>query len=321
MSIKKVIEAINQNKTFLITSHLSLEGDAIGSELALAYLLKQKHKDVAIVNEDGVPKNYYFLGGRRLIRSINSLSFEGQNKMKKPEVVFILDCSDLSRCGRAAKIIPKQALLVSIDHHISNRRFADINWVEPKSSSTGEMIYMLYKTMNIPFTYKSALCLYTALLTDTGSFRYSTTGSQTHEATAELIKFNISADKVYQNIYESDSYSDVLVLREALDSLKVDKSGKIAWFRVNRYFADVYSDQSDNVLDFARRIKNIEVCFLLKKSKDKVRVNLRSRGKIDVNKIAKSFGGGGHKNASGCTVNGTLASVEKKVLARIRKAI
>lgn len=318
MSLRKLINAINKYNTFLITAHVGLEGDAIGSELALALLLRHKGKDAFIVNEDSVPNNYIFLNNRRLIKPLGS-------KIKLPEAAFILDCSDFNRCGKVAKVIPKKIPLIAIDHHISNSQFAKINWVKPKSSSTGEMIYELYKAMKVKFTRASALCLYTAIMTDTGSFRYSTTSYKTHQAAAELLRFNIFADKIYQNVYQSNSYADILLLKEALDSLSIDKDGRIAWFKINKDFidSDTQADQTENILDFARRIRGIEVCFLLKKSKDKknIRVNLRSRGKIDVSKIAQYFGGGGHKNASGCTIKGTFADVEKKVIGRIKSAI
>lgn len=318
MSIKKVIQTINKNKSFLITSHVGLEGDALGGALGLAYLLKRKKKDVVIINEDPVPRNYKFLDNKALIKPLDA-------KIKRPDAAFILDCSDFSRCGKVANIIPKDIPLVVIDHHISNLKFADINWVESKSSSTGEMIYKLFKKMNVAFDRKSALCLYTAMLTDTGSFRFSMTSSYTHAAVAELIKFNIDANKVYQHIYESNSYEDMMILRKSLNTLKVDTKYKIAWFKINKDIAapDIHSNQSENILDFARSIKDVEVCFLLKSTTDKnrARVNLRSKGKIDVSKIAHFFGGGGHKNASGCTIRSTIGKAEKDLLREIKKAI
>lgn len=316
MSLKKVIGAINKYKRFLITAHVGLEGDAIGSELGLALLLKAKGKSAVIINEDDVPKNYGFLNNRSLIKPLGA-------KIKHPEATFILDCSELSRCGKVVKIIPKGLPLIAVDHHISNTQFADINWVKPQSSSTGEMIYELYKAMGVPFEPRSALCLYTAIMTDTGSFRYATTSYKTHQAAAELLKFNIFAEKVYQSVYQSNSYSDVLLLKKALNSLEIDSNGRIAWLKINKDYSDsqTQTDQTDSILDFARRIKGIEVCFLLKKTKDKrsIRVNLRSRGKIDVSKIAQYFGGGGHKNASGCTIKGAFPIVENKVLSRIKQ--
>lgn len=327
MSLKKIIDIINKNRSFLITSHVGLEGDALGSELALALLLKSMNKSVFIVNEDNVPKNYVFLthfteikNDKNLIRPLGDLL---KDKNCRVDAAFILDCSDFSRCGKVSKVIPKDLFLAAIDHHISNLKFADVNWVEPKASSTGEMIYKLYKAVGAPFSHASALSLYTAILTDTGSFKYSNTSYYTHTAAAELIKFDISANKIYQDIYESNSCADIVVLKEALDSFRIDKKGKIGWFRLNGDFSDAQADQTDSILDFARRIKEIEACFLLKKSKSKndVRVNLRSRGKVDVSKVAHSLGGGGHKNASGCTIRGTMDDAEKLVLEKLKKEI
>ncbi|PIQ88269.1 MAG: hypothetical protein COV72_09150 [Candidatus Omnitrophica bacterium CG11_big_fil_rev_8_21_14_0_20_42_13] len=318
MSINKIIKAIDRYDSFLITSHIGLEGDALGSELALAYLLKKKGKNAVIVNEDGVPQNYMFLEDKRFIKPLYA-------KIKKPEAVFILDCSDMSRCGKVSGIMPQDAPLVSIDHHISNMCFGDINWVEAKSSSTGEMIYKLYKKMNIPFERKAAICLYTAILTDTGSFRYSATSSYTHQAAAELLKFNIAPDDIYKKVYECNSYSDIIMFKKALDTLTIDDTGKIAWLKMDMDLPDSQScfDQTDNVMDFARRIKDIRACFLLRRAKNKneVRVNLRSKGNVDVSKVARFFGGGGHRNASGCTVKGSFAEVESLVFKQVKKAI
>lgn len=327
---KKIIEAIKKYKNFLITSHVGLEGDALGSELAFALLLKAINKNAFIVNEDSVPKNYNFLTRlpdikkrKNLIKPLNDFIGGKSNKIIPFDVAFILDCSDFSRCGKVSGVIPKDIPLVAIDHHVTNLNFADINWVEPKASSAGEMIYKLYKDMGVAFNRSSALCLYTAMLTDTGSFKYSNTNWLTHAAVAELLKFEISANEVYQEIYESNSCSDISVLKEALDSFKIDKNCKIGWFKLTNDFSNTQSDQTDNILDFARRIKDIEACFILKNSKNRneVRVNLRSRGKVDVSRVAHSFGGGGHKNASGCTVKGTIDKVEKLVLEKLRKAV
>ncbi|MFQ5681562.1 MAG: bifunctional oligoribonuclease/PAP phosphatase NrnA [Candidatus Omnitrophota bacterium] len=315
MSINKIVRLIEENRSFLISSHIAPEGDALGSELALAYLLRAKNKNVVIVNERRIPREYEFFPGREILYSLR-----GRPRGKSPDVVFILDCSELRRCGKVADIVPQDRPLAVIDHHITNCHFGDINWVDAGASSAGEMVYRLYKRMKVPFSRDSAMCLYVSMLTDTGSFRYSNTTAYTHRAVAELLGFGISVNKVYQRIYESRSYADVLSLKQALQTMHINKRAGLAWFKMEMRKGE-HTEHADSILDFARRIKDVQVCFLLRYERDKgeVRVNMRSRGRVDVSKVALRLGGGGHKNAAGATLKGlSLDEAEKKVLRLLR---
>lgn len=316
MIIDEIIERLNKGKRFLITSHLNPEGDALGSELALAKLLKIIAKDVAIVNEDPVSLEYKFLPGASKITT--------QRKKYNFDIVIVVDCSEIKRAGKVTDIIENK-FIINIDHHLANTGFGNINWVEYKYAATCEMVYEIYKRMNIKIDRATALNLYTGIMTDTGSFRYPNTTSRTHQIISELLRWKLPVNRIYQMIYESLPYSDVKLLSLILLTLKRTSDGKIAWLSVKR---DVLQrkrtsfDLTEAALNFIRSIKGVEasVVFREKATPGLIRVNFRSHGKIDVNKIAQAFSGGGHKTASGATVGGNLEDVEKKVIEKIQKS-
>jgi len=322
MSLRKVIASIKRNKTFLITSHMNLEGDALGSEIAFSRLVKKLGKIAYIVNDDCVPHNYKFLPDVDKI-----IKFKKGLKKIKFDCFVALDCADLNRCGNVRMLATKKTPILNIDHHTSNVRFGNINWIEPQVSSTVQMVYELYKEMGVKLDREIALTLYVGMLTDTGSFRYSNTSSYTHKIVSELMKYEFNIADIYKNIYENISFRDMKLLMGILPQVKLDGQGKIAWFQIKRKFLKgkkVLFDLTEYVLSFARAIKGIEVAVLFKESldmKNEIRVNLRSRGAVDVNRIAGFFGGGGHRTASGATVRGSLAQVRSKVLAKIKDSL
>ncbi len=320
MSLKKIIDCIRKGDNFLITSHTSPEGDALGSELAFYLLLKKLGKNAWVVNEDPVPDVYGFLPAKDVIRK-----FDHNAQKIKFDIFAALDCSDLKRTGDVYRLNTKNAKIINIDHHISNINFGTVNWVEPYASSASEMVYSLYKAMRMPFDSQTALLLYVGMVTDTGSFRYSNTRSSTHLAVAELLKYDIDVVQVYRNTYENIPLEDMMLLNKILPNMKVQFAGRVAWFQVNKKLLkehiDASFDLSEHLLSFARSIKGIEVVLVFKENfdaKDEVRVNFRSQGKVDVNKVASCFGGGGHKTASGATIHGKIDNVRREVLAEVK---
>lgn len=323
MSLRKAVDCVKKHKNFLITSHVNLEGDALGSELAFYNLLRKLGKQAIIVNQDGLPYGYAFLPK---INNVKKL----QRKPKK-EIRFdcfaVLDCSDLSRTGEVYKLNSSRKTTLNIDHHISNQRFGDVNWVDSDYSCCCEMIYQLYKNLRMPFDRTTAMLLYVGILTDTGSFRYSNTTSRVHMAASELLKYNLDIPRIYKNIYENVPFQDSKLLTKILPGMRLQAGGKLAWVEIKHNMLKnqrIYFDLTEQILNFARAIKGVEVCVLFKESfssKDEVRVNFRSQGKVDVNQIASYFGGGGHKTASGATIRGKLYTVRKKVLAKIKESL
>ncbi len=321
MSVKKVIDCIRKHNRFLITSHRNLEGDALGSQIAFYYLLKKLGKSAVMVDQDAIPCEYAFLRGARLIKKYR------ENMKLKFDVLAMLDCSDISRCGCVANLNVSGRPILNIDHHISNQGFGDFNWVLPDASSASELVFRLYKITRVKMDFAVAEALYVGILTDTGSFRYVNTTFFTHQMAAELLKFNLDVSGIYRNIYGSVSFSDMSLLARILLTMQEEVSGKIITFNIQQKHlrsGRVYFDFSEKILSFGRSVRGSEVCVLFKQQQGKLtqfRVNLRSQGKVDVNRVARFFGGGGHKTASGCTVNGNLEMVRKKVIDKIKEQL
>lgn len=324
MSIQKIIKQIKIHRNFLITSHVNPEGDALGSELAFYGLIKSLQKDAVIVNEESLSYGYgFFPEADKIIKYksnlIGNLEFD---------CFAALDCSDLKRTGEVYRLISPGLPILNIDHHISNSNFGSFNWVDPAASSCAQMVYELYKKMGVKIDKTIALYLYFGILTDTGSFRFSNTSSQTHRIAAELLDYGLVAPEIYKNAYGNLPYRDMQLVARVLNDIKRSYKGKIVWFQVKSGLLKKYKplcvDLSDSVMNFGRAIKDTEVVVLFKENlgvKNQVRINFRSQGNADVNKIANFFGGGGHKSASGCTMHGRIDDIRRKVLRKIENTL
>ncbi len=323
MSIRKIIAQIKEHDNFLITSHVNLEGDALGSELAFSRLIKALGKNAVIVNEDNPPYGYEFFPGVDTIRK-----YKDNLKDIKFDCFVALDCSDLKRTGEVYRLNSGFKPVLNIDHHISNVKFGQFNWIEPRASSCCEMIYELYEKSGVKIDKETALLLYAGIVADSGSFRYSNTSSRTHKIVSGLLKYGLDVVEVYKNLFGNIPLADMKLIAKVLNDIHSKAQGKIIWFQIKaamlRKHKMIYADLTDYVLSFARAIKGAEVVVLFKENlgtKFEVRVNFRSQGEIDVNEIAKFFGGGGHKSASGCTIRGSIGQVSKKVLKKIDEAL
>lgn len=310
--LDKIVEKINFGKSFLITAHMNLEGDALGSELAMYSLLKKLKKKVVVYNNDPTPDIYQFLPFNKVIK--NTL------KENKFDVALVLDCSDASRAGKVKDSLQLADCIINIDHHISNTYFGDINWVEPFSASAAQMIYLLCKRFNV-MDRKIALCLYTGISTDSGNFTYANTDSQTHKVVSDLMKYKLQPHKINDSVSSLCKPVDLNCIGKIISSLEYDSCRKIVWATITKWQDKEY-DLTSVIFSIMRLLKEPEVFLLFKQmGNNKVRINFRSRGRVDVNKIAKIFGGGGHKNASGATVEEPLKKTEKKVISVIKKYV
>lgn len=322
--INRVIETIKRSKRFLITAHVNLEGDSLGSQLAMKELLIGMGKDSFILDNDPVPEHYKFLPGAKEMS--NAL-----NKVKDFDAAIVLDCPTLKRVGKVKDIIKDKAkVVINIDHHISNEKFGDINWVESNASSTGEMVYRLFKEAGIKLTKEAALCLYIAILTDTGSFNYDNTSSVTHEIAGELLGYGLDPAAVSESVYERRSVEDLKLLALVLATIKLIQDGTVAYLEVTKEMLDKTGAdiaKSEGLINYARSIDKVKVAILFKEDfveKNKINVSFRSKGNgeiIDVNKIASLFGGGGHMKASGCIIRGSLEEAKEKVLAKVEEVL
>jgi phosphoesterase RecJ-like protein len=312
---QKIIDAIYRCNTFLITSHERLDGDALGSELALFHTLHQIGKKAVIFNQDQTPENYRFLPGADQI----------YNKIKNVEefdAVFILDCSELERVGREAARIGTIKNMINIDHHISNRGFCKITLIDPQASSSGELIYRLFKKMNIAISKDTATNLYSAILTDTGGFRYGNTRKDTLLAAGNLVEYGADPQYIAENIYENTSPSKLSLLTKALKTLTFDCNGKVASLVVllrDIESAGALPEYTEGLVDIPRTVKGVKISVLYSElSDDSIKISLRSKGNVNVERVARILGGGGHINASACKLRGDIKTVKQQVMETIK---
>jgi len=313
MGAREIGEAIRKHDDYIVTSHVNMEGDAIGSELAIFYLVKQLGKRAIVVNNDPVPKRYRFLPGTDKIVS------PGYRPAKEYSNLIIVDCPNIERSGSVAPIATAARIKINIDHHVSNSYFGDFNWVHPEASSCGEMIFNLYKEMKLNINEDIAKLLYVAILTDTGSFRYDSTSPYTHRAAGELIKIGVKPDKIAEKIYETKRIEDIALLSRALSTIRLTPDGKISTMYVTaEMFGDgeYLADRTDGFVDYARSVEGAEISLFFRESAggEEVHVSMRSKGRANVNILAGKFGGGGHPKASGCVLKGRLKIVMENVI-------
>ena len=308
--LKKISRIIHDNKSFLITAHMNVEGDALGSELAMYGLLREFGKRAVIYNNDTTPPIYGFMPYVKIIKNV----LEG----KKFDVGFVLDCSDFSRTGKVENYFSNIKYIINIDHHVSNTFFGNINWVDPQASSASELIFRLCRFFKI-MNRNIALNIYTGMFTDTGNLTYAATTSKVHRVISQLMKYGINPAKVYESLHSCCTTGDIQFISRILSSLKADYTNKICWVVIKKWPTTAF-DLTEIIFSIMRFLQDMEVFVFFKRiGAKKTRVNFRSRSKVDVNEIASFFGGGGHNRASGTTVYDNLESTQKKVISFVRQ--
>jgi len=317
-NLTPLVDALLAKQVYVISCHINPECDALGSQYALASLLRRHGKTVYMVDPDPVPEEFRFLPESASVMSPDDIS-----KIEYDAVITV-DCSGEDRLGELFTMY-HSGVYINIDHHISNTEFANVNWVDAKASSASEMIYRLFKFMQIDFTRQEAEAIYAGIVNDTGCFRYPNTTVYTHQAVADLLSVSIDGYKIYQDIFESRTFEQIKVTADTLATLQSEAEGRLVWMRFSplgiRDEKPLY-DISDEVLNVARQIRQAEVFLLFKPAgQGMVRINFRSRGKIDVNNIAQFFGGGGHKTASGCKIEGDMEDIIARVIDYVKGKI
>lgn len=321
--VQEIVDEIKRNRTFLITTHLNPEGDGIGSELLLAMILKRLGKNVSVYNFDPAPKNLKFLPGADFIIQ--------KEKVDEPfDIIFVLDSGDLSRTGFLTEKHLRKYKVISIDHHRTSKPFGRINWIDKKASATAEMVYRLSEVLGIELDTDMALCLYTSLYTETGSFRFSNTTPEIHHIVSRLIKMGINPWSVVLKI-ESLSFERLTLLGHLLLSTEINRDGRLAWMTVTddlfRKTRTTVEDIED-FINFPRLVRGVEVALLFRevipstpKEPKVCKVSFRSNGQFDVAEFAERYGGGGHRNAAGCTAEGTIEEVKKRIIKELGKEL
>lgn len=316
--IDRILEDLRDHRSVCIVGHIRPDGDCVGSQLGLALALKAEGKKVTVWNEDPIPDKYRFLDPDGL--------FQRPKRAQKFDCVVATDCASFERLGTVGACVTNRKRLMNIDHHASNTRYADLNWVSPREPSSGELIYRLLKVAKWPITRQIADCLFTAVSTDTGSFQYPTTRPGTFHVGAELVTRGANLAKICDEVYQSYPLSRARLLRHVYSHFRLTHNNQIAYFWLKKAdFArsGAESDETEGLIDHIRAIAPVEIaCVFEEIEPELTRISLRSKtDKVNVNEIAAEFGGGGHKAAAGARIPGKPLSVQRKVIAAVKRAL
>ena len=316
--IDRIIEGIRDSRSICIVGHIRPDGDCVGSQLGLTLALKNEGKRVVCWNEDRNPQKYEFLDRDNILQK--------PKRGVKFDCVIATDAASFERLGAVGPCITNRKLFINIDHHESNTRYADINWVSAREPSTGELIFRLLKIAKWPITRPIADCLFTAVSTDTGSFQYPSTRPGTYHVAGELVRRGANLAKICDEVYQSYPLSRARLLRHVYSHFRLTHQNQIAYFWLKKAdLARTGADSSDSegLIDHIRAIAPVVVaCVFEELEPELTRISLRSKSeKVNVNEIAAQFGGGGHSAAAGARIPGRPMSIQRKVISAIKKAL
>ncbi len=304
-TLTETAELLKAAGNVVIVSHVSPDGDTLGSSLALAHALRMLGKGVVLNVDDEIPSVFSFLPGIREYRRFSP------EESVQADLTVVIDASSADRAGNALQVVKSPAVL-NIDHHKTNTRFADYLYLDSDAAATAEIIYSLLQELGIRLNREIATCIYEGLYTDTGSFKYSNTSSRTLSMAATLLEYGVNPSLISDNM-EVKSRNQVEMLAKVLETLTFLKDGKIAYVEVAPELYD-YNVDTDTFVSYPRYIEGVEVALLFKQVEENLtRVSFRSK-QMDVAKIALSFNGGGHQKASGCSIHAPLKEAEAIVL-------
>jgi phosphoesterase RecJ-like protein len=316
--IDRILETIRESHNICVTGHIRPDGDCVGSQLGLTLALRAEGKKVACWNEDGLPEKYEFLDPDHL--------FQKPKRGAKFDCVIATDAASFDRLGKVGPCIADRKLLINIDHHESNTRYGDINWVSPREPSSGELIFRILKAGKWPISKPIADCLFTAVSTDTGSFQYATTLPATYYVAGELVSRGADLAKICYEVYQSYPLSRARLLRHIYSHFHLTHQNKIAYFWLKKAdYARTGAETSDSegLIDHIRAIAPVVVaCVFEEIEPELTRISLRSKNQdVNVNEIAAQFGGGGHPAAAGARIAGRPLSIQRKVISAIKRAL
>jgi phosphoesterase RecJ-like protein len=313
--LSQVVELIEKKQNFAITTHIRPDGDGVGSSLGLCWLLRSLGKSAEVIAADTIPVAYRALPGAEEIRQVAAID-------REYDAVFVIECSDVERPG-ILKLADQ--FTVNIDHHATSEHFGSVNWIDSTASAVGEMIYNLCKAIGGRVTREIAECLYLALVTDTGSFHFSNTTDRTLKVASELVRVGVKPADISEAVYNSYPWSRIELMRRVLETVKRDDTGRVAWMRqtmsmkLDSRAVDGDNNGFVNIPLAAREV--LAVVYMREVGPDQFRVSLRSKGDINVAKVAEIFGGGGHKNAAGCSVQGDWNERENELVQAVSEAV
>jgi len=318
-TVAQVAAEIRRRRRFVIASHVRPDGDAVGSQLAMAYALRRLGKEARVVSRDPAPPPLLVFPGVPGIEITDRVDDPG-------DAVIVMEAGDLRRTGIAGL---DRGFVVNIDHHVDNTMYGAVNWFDRSAAACGEMVFDLVRELGVPLTYEIAVHIYVAILTDTGSFHYSHISPRTFDICRQCVEAGVDPPTVARAVFDSSSLGRLKLFGAVLSRMELDPSGRVATLAVDRQLAaecGATSDDTEGLNNLPLTVKEIgAVVFFKENGPDDWRVSLRSKEQIDVNAIARQFGGGGHVNASGCNATGALTDLkalfQQKLLEQIEKAV
>ncbi len=313
--LSQVVELIENQNNFAITTHVRPDGDGIGSSLGLRWLLASLGKEAEVIVRDEIPNSYKLLPGVDEIRRVSEID-------REYDAVFVIECSDASRPG--IKNLENQ-FVVNIDHHATCGRFGAVNWIDPTASAVGEMIYNLVKAIGGRVSAEIAQCVYMAIVTDTGSFHFPNTSERTLKVASELVKAGAQPSTISEAVYNSYSWSRLELMQKVIATMRRSDDGRVAWMRQTEEMVEssgARDGDNNGFVNMPLAAREVEASFYMRETDTNTyRVSLRSKGNVNVARVAELFGGGGHKNAAGCRLQGDWdeleASLQKAITAEI----
>lgn len=316
--IDRILEGVRAHQTFCVVGHIRPDGDCVGSQLGLALALRNEGKTVTVWNHDRLPDKLAFLDSDHL--------FQTPEPGREFDCVIATDTANLERLGSVAECVTARKLFINIDHHASNTRYGDLNWVSGREPSTGELIYKLLSAARWPITRPIADCLFTAVSTDTGSFQYPTTRPGTYHIAGKLVARGANLERICNEVYQSHPLSRVKLLKHLYAQFKLTDRDRIAycWLRKKDFaLANAATDEAEGLIDHIRDIAPVVIaCIFEEIEPELTRISLRSKhGQLNVGKIAEEFGGGGHAAAAGARIPGTPLATQRRVIAALKHAL
>ena len=313
--LSQVVELIENKQNFAITTHIKPDGDGVGSSLGLCWLLRSLGKSAEVVVRGDIPLAYRSLPGAGDIRDIEEVD-------RTYDAIFVIECSDLQRPGIAGL---EDQFTVNIDHHATSEHFGTVNWIDSTASAVGEMIYNLVKAIGGRVTREIAECVYMALVTDTGSFHFSNTTDRTLKVASELIKAGAKPAEISEAVYNNYPWSRIELMRQVMSTVKRDESGKVASLRQTlkmREDSEAVDGDNNGFVNIPLAAREILACVYMRETgANTYRVSLRSKGDINVAKVAERWGGGGHRNAAGLRIEGDWNEKEEELVEAVRDAV
>jgi phosphoesterase RecJ-like protein len=311
----EVADAIRQRQRFVVVSHARPDGDAVGSSLAMAYALRNMSKDVRVLSRDAPPPPLLVFPGVPEIEIVDRVA-------DPADAVIVMECGDVKRPGIDGI---ERGFVINIDHHPGNQLYGALNWLDLSAAACGEMVFDLVLELGLPLTYEVALHVYIAILTDTGSFHYSNITPKTFDICRQCVEAGVSPPAVARSIFDANNLGRLKLFGAVLNRMQLDSTGSIATLSVDKQLTQdcggTYED-TEGLINLPLTVKEIlAVVFFKEIGPGDWRVSMRSKGDININAIAKEFGGGGHKNASGCSAQGELAALQAVFERKIAQAI